>query len=93
MSSEGLARGAGELSCATRLSGARIAGIRSWIWVTKSFPSVVIPANVLIHSPDAGSFQFSHRPAMPNGEPTFSEKTFGAQGQLRMGMGPNGCRA
>ena len=62
-------------------------------WVTKSFPSVVIPANVLIHSPDAGSFQFSHRPAMPNGEPTFSEKTFGAQGQLRMGMGPNGCRA
>src|SRR5205823_2856989 len=45
----------------------------------KSLPSAVITANVLIHSPDAGSFQFSHRPAMPNGEPAFSEKTFGAR--------------
>ena len=26
---------------------------------------------------------------MPNGEPTFSEKTFGAQGQPRMAMGPD----
>jgi hypothetical protein len=142
VSSEGLARGAGELSCADSILPSlrplklRLLHLRSgWrrrcplfsVWPAhygfewlatrpitepsrivlgrkdrwhsimdlghQSFPSVVITANVLIHSPDAGSFQFSHRPAMPNGEPTFSEKTFGAQGQLRMGMGPNGCRA
>ena len=36
-----------------------------------SLASVVMTANVLIHSPDAGSFQFSHMPAIPKGEPSF----------------------
>jgi hypothetical protein len=28
-------------------------------------------ANVRIHSPDVGSFQFSHKPPRPNGLPSF----------------------
>jgi hypothetical protein len=40
--------------------------------VTAPPDSVVMTANVLIHSPDAGSFQFSHRPAIPNGKPSSS---------------------
>jgi len=38
---------------------------------TISLASVVITANVLIHSPEAGSFQFSQMPAIPNGLPSF----------------------
>jgi hypothetical protein len=36
-----------------------------------SFAAVVMIAKVLIHSPDVGSFQFSHMPPMPNGVPSF----------------------
>ena len=32
---------------------------------------VVITANVRIHSPDVGPFQFSHSPPRPNGSPSF----------------------
>src|SRR5262249_57992857 len=46
-------------------------GMRSWISATSSFESVVMMANVRIHSPEAGSFQFSQMPAMPNGAPSF----------------------
>jgi hypothetical protein len=45
--------------------------MRSWISATSSLASVVITANVRIHSPEAGSFQFSHKPPMPNGRPSF----------------------
>ena len=38
---------------------------------TNSFASVMITAKVLIHLPEAGSFQFSRKPAMPNGVPSF----------------------
>jgi hypothetical protein len=38
---------------------------------TNSFASVVMIANVLIHSPDAGSFQFSHMPPIPKGATSF----------------------
>jgi hypothetical protein len=38
---------------------------------TNSFASLVMIANVLIHSPDAGSFQFTHMPPIPNGAPSF----------------------
>jgi hypothetical protein len=38
---------------------------------TRSFASVVMIANVRIHSPEAGCFQFSQMPAMPNGLPSF----------------------
>src|SRR5262249_18507846 len=46
-------------------------GMRSWISATSSFESVVMMANVRIHSLEAGSFQFSQMPAMPNGAPSF----------------------
>jgi len=36
--------------------------MRSWISATISLASVVMTAKVRIHSPEAGSFQFSHRP-------------------------------
>ena len=39
--------------------------MRSWISATSSLASVVITANVPIHSPEAGSFQFSQSPPMP----------------------------
>src|SRR6516225_7909605 len=51
--------------------------MRSWMSATISLASVVITAKVLIHSPDAGSFQFSHSPAMPNGEPSFMAMAYG----------------
>src|SRR5262249_39153487 len=34
-------------------------------------------ANVRIHSPDVGSFQFSQIPARPNGEPSFMAMAYG----------------
>jgi hypothetical protein len=34
-------------------------------------------ANVRIHSPEAGSFQFSQMPAMPNGAPPFMAIAYG----------------
>jgi hypothetical protein len=40
--------------------------MRSWISATSSFESVVMMANVRIRSPEAGSFQFSQMPAIPN---------------------------
>jgi len=46
-------------------------GIRAWISATSSLASVVIIANVRIHSPDAGSFQFSQMPARRKGAPSF----------------------
>jgi hypothetical protein len=45
--------------------------MRSWISATNSLASVVITAKVRIHSPEAGSFQFSQSPPMPNGRPSF----------------------
>src|SRR5256885_6895192 len=45
--------------------------------VTNSLASVVITANVLIQSPDPGSFQFSQSPAMPNGVPSFIAIAYG----------------
>jgi hypothetical protein len=44
-------------------SGLRMSGMRSWISETGSLASVVIIANVRIHSPEARPFQFSHQPA------------------------------
>src|SRR5262249_9078711 len=60
-------------------------GIRSWISATNSLESVVMMANVRIHSPDVGSCQFSHMPAMPNGAPmstqpiTLADRSVGLQ--------------
>src|SRR6266550_1529408 len=39
--------------------------------LTSSLASVVMIAKVRIHSLEAGSFQFSHIPAIPNGAPSF----------------------
>jgi hypothetical protein len=47
--------------------GGRISGMRSCISATKTLASVVMIAKLLIHSPEVGSFQFSHRPPMPKG--------------------------
>src|SRR5262249_47989742 len=52
-------------------------GMRSWISATSSFESVVMMANVRIHSPEAGSFQFSQMPAIPNGEQSFIAMAYG----------------
>src|SRR6266404_9693003 len=52
-------------------------GMRSWICATSSFESVVMIANVRIHSPEAGSFQFSQMPAIPNGAPSFMAIAYG----------------
>ncbi len=62
-------RGSGS-SSAQRVSspGAKITGMRSWMSATSSLASVVMMAN---DSPEAGSFQFSHTPARPNGAPSF----------------------
>src|SRR6202040_3389980 len=38
---------------------------------TSVLASVVMMTKVRIHSPVLGSFQFSQRPAIPNGEPSF----------------------
>jgi hypothetical protein len=54
--------------------------------VTSSLASVVMIANVRIQSPEAGSFQFSHMPAMPNGGQQLAGKLDNAAGpesQLR----------
>ena len=40
--------------------------MRSWISATSSLASVVMIAKVRIHSPEAGSFQFSQMPPSPN---------------------------
>src|SRR3954464_14909972 len=45
--------------------------MRSWIDATSSFAFVVRTQKVRTHSPVAGSFQFSHNPASPNGERSF----------------------
>ena len=45
--------------------------MRSWMSATSALALVVMTANVRIHSPDDGSFQFSQMPAMPNGAPSF----------------------
>jgi hypothetical protein len=55
---------------------ARISGMRSWISATNSLASVVITANVRIHSPEAGSFQFSHSPPRPKGLPSFMPRDY-----------------
>src|SRR6266699_6176003 len=44
---------------------------------TSSLASVVIIAKVRIHLPEAGSFQFSQIPAMPNGAPSFMAIAYG----------------
>jgi hypothetical protein len=46
---------------------ARISGIRSWISATSSLASVVMIAKVRSHSPEVGSFQFSHSPPILHG--------------------------
>jgi hypothetical protein len=48
-----------------------INGMRSWILAISSLASVVMIAKVRIHSPEFGSFQFSHSPPIPNGPPSF----------------------
>jgi hypothetical protein len=45
--------------------------MRSWMSATNSLASVVMIAKVRIHSPEAGSFQFSQMPPMPNGLSSF----------------------
>src|SRR5262249_51607463 len=52
-------------------------GMRSWISATSSFESVVMMAAVRSHSPEAGSFQFSQIPAIPNGAPSFMAIAYG----------------
>ena len=42
-----------------------------------SLALVVMIANVRIHSPEAGSFQFSQIPAMPNGPPSLMAIAYG----------------
>src|SRR6476646_238454 len=44
---------------------------------TSSLASVVMIANVRIHSPAIGSFQFSQRPPRPNGRPSFMAIAYG----------------
>ena len=51
--------------------------MRSWISATSSFESVVTTVKVLSHSPVLGSFQFSHRPPSPTGEPSFMPTAYG----------------
>src|SRR5262245_55479782 len=77
---EGRIRSRGSGSCPsqrTKSPGARMTGIRSWMSAISSFESVVMMANVRIHSPEAGSFQFSQIPARPNGEPSFIAIAYG----------------
>jgi hypothetical protein len=51
-------------------------GMRSSIWPTSSFESVVMIAKVRTHSP-AALFQFSHSAATPKGEPSFIAMAYG----------------
>src|SRR4051812_10806554 len=47
------------------------------MFATSSLASVVIIANVRIHSPEAGSFQFSQMPPTPKGRPSFMAIAYG----------------
>jgi len=56
--------------------------MRSWMSATNSFASVVMIVKVRIHSSVPGCFQFSQRPAIPNGEPSFIGNGIGLLGLL-----------
>src|SRR5262245_4991804 len=45
--------------------------MRLWMSASNALASAVITAKVRIHSLGAGSFQFSQRPPIPNGLPSF----------------------
>ena len=53
------------------LAGFRMAGIRSWMQLTRSFDGVVTTTKVRTHSRVAVSRQFSHSAAIPKGERSF----------------------
>ena len=46
-------------------------GMRLWIGRTSAFARVVTMQKVRSQAPEAGSCQFSHSPARPNGAPSF----------------------
>ena len=50
--------------------------------MTDSLASVVMIAKVRIHSPEVGSFQFSHCPPIPNGLPSLHGEGIGLLGRL-----------
>src|SRR6266576_7040869 len=52
-------------------------GMRSCMPATSSLASVVMIANVRIHSPEVGFFQFSQIPEIPNGAPSFMAIAYG----------------
>src|SRR5208337_839488 len=57
--------------------GLRMAGIRSWMRLTRSFDGVVNTTKVRTHSRVAGSCQFSHKAAIPKGERSFMAIAYG----------------